>query len=187
MKQEQGKIEVAEVQPESPAAKANIRAGEVVTSVDGQTGQSVAEIARLLLRKEVGQTVKLGLNAGKPRVVEVKLIALPKFSANELAQQKLGIQLQELTPALVKALALSSQRGVVVSDVERSSSAWNAGLRRGHVVARIGGSDVNSLDDVARVLEDVPRNVNLTLLVISSTRQGNAIYEQMSVVTVTTR
>ncbi|MSR65204.1 MAG: PDZ domain-containing protein [Verrucomicrobiae bacterium] len=186
-KQEQSKIEIAEVQAESPAAKANIRAGEVVTSVDGQPAQSIADISRVLLRKEVGQTVKLGLNADKPRVVEVKLTALPKFSANELAQQKLGIQLQELTPDLGRALALSSQRGVVVSDVERNSSAWNAGLRRGHVIARIGGSDVNSLDDAARVLEDAPRKVNLTLLVISSTRQGNAIVEQVSAIAVTTR
>jgi serine protease Do len=177
--QEQGRVKVLEVQPDSPAAGASLRPGDLVARCDDAPIESVVDLQRLLLRKEAGERVKLELNDGRPRAVEVQLVPLPQYSANELAKQKLGVRFQELTTDLVRALALSSQRGVVVAEVDRNSAAWRAGLRRGHVVARIGGSDVNNLDDVARVLEDVPRNVNLTLLVISSTRQGNAIIEQM--------
>jgi S1-C subfamily serine protease len=180
-------VTIAEVQPDSPAARARLRAGLEVVRCDGNPVKSVVELQRYLLHKEAGERVKFEFNDARLGAVEVQLAALPKYSASELARQRLGVTLQELTPDLVRALALSSQRGVVVSDVERNSAAWRAGLRRGHVIARVGGSDVNSLDDVGRVLEDVPRNVSLTLLVISSTRQGNAVFEQLSVVSVTTQ
>jgi S1-C subfamily serine protease len=186
-KQAGGVVAIAEVQPDSPAARARLAAGMGVVRCDGNPVRSVVELQRHLLHKEAGHKVKLELNDERPRVVEIELVPLPKYSANELAKQRLGLRLQELTPDLVRALALSSQRGVVVADVDRNSAAWKAGLRRGHVIARVGGSDVNNLDDMARVLEDVPRNVNLTLLVISSTRQGNAILEQLSIVAVTTQ
>ena len=185
--QDRQQVRVVEVQPDSPAARAKLQPGDALVRCDGQEIESMVHLLRTLLRKEAGEKVTLDLNGGKARRVELALVPLPKYSANELAKQRLGVRFQELTPDLVRALALSSQRGVVVAEVDRGSAAWKAGLRRGHVVARVGGSDVNSLDDVARVLEDVPHNVNLTLLVISSTRQGNAIIEQLSIVTVQTQ
>ena len=185
-KQDGPRVRVAEVQPGSPASKGGVQAGDIINRLDGQPVDTLIDLQRRLLRKQLGQPAKFELNDGRLRVVDVTLTGLPKFSGNDLAKLKLGIQIQELTPDLLRALGLVSPRGVVVSEVDKNSPSWKAGLRRGHVLARIGGSDVNNLDDAARVLEDVPRNVHLTLLVISSIRQGSTIMEHMSVITVTT-
>lgn len=55
---------IREVVPNSPAAKAGIRVGDLVTSVDAEPVWNHIELAALLFRREVGSTVKIGLRRG---------------------------------------------------------------------------------------------------------------------------
>lgn len=73
--------------------------------------------------------------------------------ADDTAAERLfGLQLQDLTPELTRALGFTSNKGVLVSAVEADSPAETVGMQRGLVIYRIGKYDVNSVKQVDSIL-----------------------------------
>lgn len=68
------------------------------------------------------------------------------------AESMFGLQLQDLTNELAAALGYAGGKGVLVSAVEPDSPADKVGIERGLVIYRIGKYDVNSVQDVERLL-----------------------------------
>ena len=136
----QGRLQIADCQPGSPAAKAGLKAGDVVESVDDQAFTDLLRLQRHLIRKKAGDEVRLAL--ADKRTVPVKLAALPKLSATDLLWKKFGIAAQPLTRDLAEALGVSFTQGLLVSDVRKESPAAAAGFRRGIVITHLGGEEI---------------------------------------------
>ena len=80
----------------------------------------------------------------------------------------LGAEVQELTPELAQELELDTDSGVVVTNVQRGSLAARIGLRPGVVIARIGKTEVNSLEDFETGLQAAKEKRQLVLLIKTS-------------------
>ncbi len=180
-----GKIIVTDVQPDSPAAKAGIGAHDVVVAVDGQEFSDVLRLQRYLIHKKAGDEVKFELAGHK--IVAVKLIALPKLSVTDLMWTKFGLRVQDLTPELAQAMGFSEARGLLVSDVEKSSPAAEAGFRQGMVITHIGGEPIESADRLAEQLADVQSGEAVSMAVIISERRGNVLLQQTTSATMKAR
>jgi serine protease Do len=90
------------------------------------------------------------------------------------AERLLGLQLQNLTDDLSEALGLAQGRGVLITAVEGGSPADQVGIQRGLVLYRVGNRDVNSVQQVERMLKSVRSGatVDLTVGVVRADGSG---------------
>jgi serine protease Do len=69
---------------------------------------------------------------------------LPQLKTGKIVRGWLGIMIQDITPELAKSFGLKSSKGVIVSDVVKDSPADKAGLKRGDVILRFNGKDIEN-------------------------------------------
>jgi serine protease Do len=76
-----------------------------------------------------------------------------------------GVQVDQLTDDIRQQLGLGPEvKGVVITDVPDGSSAANAGLQRGDVIAQVNRHPVNSISDYQRLIREA-RNESVVLLI----------------------
>lgn len=148
---------VAEVTDEGPAEKAGIQAGDVIISFEGDSVRSGTQLRNRIAAMAPGSEVKLKVwREGKELELKARLESLPTElgapgSAEALppaVNELLGFQVTELSNSARQQLGLSERvRGVLVQDVEPSSSAAQAGLRPQDVILSINRSRVTNLEE----------------------------------------
>jgi Do/DeqQ family serine protease len=154
---------VAEVNPDTPAEKAGLAESDVILSVDGKEVNSISELRNTISLAGVGTEVGLKvLHESREREVEVKLAEMPqdltasrRTEGEEDSDEGLeGVVVRELSDRLRQQLDLGEDmEGVVVTDVDRTSNAWNRGLREGDVIVEIARERVRDLDDYRRLID----------------------------------
>jgi serine protease Do len=100
-----------------------------------------------VVRDSVAEFKKIAAQQGSS-----KYEAAADESSPSMAERLFGMQLQDFTPDLTEALGFASGRGVLISAVEPSSPADEAGIERGLVIYRVGKYDVNSVSQVEKLL-----------------------------------
>lgn len=141
---------VPQVEAGSAADKAGIRAGDVIVSIDGTAIHKAHDLPIKVARHTPGDKVKVGvIRDGKLRTITVTVEAMPDdqqakngSSKTDKSKVRLGMVLENLTPALASSLQTRVKKGVVVSQVNRGMAAARAGIQRGDVIYRINGRDI---------------------------------------------
>jgi serine protease Do len=153
-------VVVNSVTLDSPAARAGLSPGDVITALDGRAVEAEKEedlggFQRLVAERRPGQEVELRvLRDGNERSLRVQLAAQPKVVPEE-AESEAGFHVQEITEQIFRSERLAAREGAFVSFVARGSPAAEAGLQRGDVVLRIGDAPVGDLAGFRRALEQV--------------------------------
>src|ERR1041385_1699722 len=149
---------VAEPQPNSPAAKAGIAAGDVITAVNGKPIKGSRELAREVGMLPPGTSVKFDLlHDGTAKTVTLTLGEMPREQqANASDQHKPGQNEPHLGLALAPANEVSGAGadGVAVVGVEPGSPASDHGFKTGDVILQVGGKAVSSVKDVRSALDE---------------------------------
>jgi len=161
---------VAEPQADSPAAKAGIQSGDVITAVDGQPVKNARELARKISSMAPGTSVKLGIwRTGAEKALTLALGELPntrqaraKAEPDETSPGDLGRLGLSLAPAANVAGAGSA--GVVVTQVDPDGPAAERGFRTGDVILDVGGKTVSTPSDVRNALQEARRQGKHTIL-----------------------
>jgi serine protease Do len=160
LKQTTGAL-VSEPQTDSPAAKAGIKSGDVIITVDDTPIKDARELARRIGTMAPGASVKLGLiHAGQDKTVTLTLGTLPneKQASNVTPDQheipdsdlpKLG-----LTLAPASKVSGADGNGVVVTAVADGGVAAEHGLQVGDIILDVGGKSVATPTDVRNSLTD---------------------------------
>ncbi|HUS47914.1 MAG TPA: Do family serine endopeptidase [Phycisphaerae bacterium] len=146
----------------SPAAKAGIRPGDFIVSVNGERTGSVNELRNEVASIRPGSKVKLELyRKGEKITVEVKVEAQPAdvataFGHGEPAPattEKFGLTVATMDDELARKYGYKkSPRGVVITDVVPTSDAAEQDLREGMVILQVGGKDVQTAEDFDRAV-----------------------------------
>jgi serine protease Do len=149
---------VADVVPGSPAAKAGLLAGDVLTRFDGKTVDSSSALPVLVSLTESGRDANVELlRNGKRETKNIRLEARPNEDAAQAkaarASGGFGLSLRALTPELGRELGIDASRGALISDVAVGSAAARAGLRPGDVVLEAQGKPLGSAAELANMLE----------------------------------
>ena len=146
---------VGEVSPSGPAAKAGIRAGDMITQIDSQKIDAGADVVDYVSSRAIGTVVKLTyLRAGKMMSSAVTLGELPGADDNRVADSgKIGLGLQTLTPEIAGSLGLpAGTKGAVVTDVLPGSAAERSGIKEGEVIVEVDRKNVASIDEAIAAL-----------------------------------
>ena len=141
---------VAQVEPDSAAAKAGIKAGDVIKSVDGKTVGTIRELTRTVAAAQPGASVQVGLwRDGKEMTVTAKLGDSSKTKQASKAENKtpdakaspgsFGFSLAPLSPDSRQELGLRETiSGALIAAVEPGSPAEEQGLRAGDILQQVG-------------------------------------------------
>jgi serine protease Do len=168
---------VTQVEPDSPAGKADLKVGDVITGVDGKTVNDAGELQVEVGQKQPGTTIHLNLmREGKSETVPVTLQAMGsrdnngrESSSMENGKPRWGVGLADLTPEVRQEMQLGSNvQGAVVERVVPGSSADDAGLQRGDVITEVNRHPVHSAADVQKELANVPKGQDALVLVQSN-------------------
>jgi serine protease Do len=168
---------VTQVEPDSPAGKAGLKVGDVITELDGKKVSDAGELQVEVGQKRPGTTIKLEvMRDGKTVNLPVTLEAMGSRDkegneASEADHGKMhwGVGLSDLTPDLRQQLQAPGEvHGAVIEQVQPGSSADNAGLQRGDVIVQVNRHDVQSASDVKQALASMPKGKDALLLVWSN-------------------
>jgi S1-C subfamily serine protease len=131
-----GPLAITAVQPESPAAKAGLKEGDIIAQVDGQTPKGFIHLNEMLLAGPKRERTFTVLRQGERRTVTVALLPESTFFDAALIEKKLGVTLQELTPKLAREQGVEVAAGLLVTRVERDTPAAES-LQPGFLITSI--------------------------------------------------
>jgi serine protease Do len=145
------------VEPGSPGAHAGLREGDVITELDGRpvvdSNALRNQVAAMAPDTAVSLTV---LREGKETTLSAKLVERESATARRKAagdgdepSGRLGMAVTPLTPEVASELDLPrTEKGLVVTDVDPSGVAAEAGLQQGDVLKRVNGREVSSVSEL---------------------------------------
>jgi serine protease Do len=163
LKAEQG-ILIRSVEQDTPAARAGIEPGDVITEVDGTPVRNESHFREMIADKGPNAKVRLKvLRDGKPLTIETTLGVHPEDAQDESSRvarasdksvlERLGIGVGEMPSALQRELG--NAQGVYVQSVAPDSPAANE-LQRGDVIVSVNRTSVKTVAELERALNQVP-------------------------------
>jgi serine protease Do len=164
LKKAEGAI-VDEPQNDSPAAKAGIVAGDVITTLDGNAVKDSRTLARKIGSMAPGTSVKLGvLHDGSEKALTLALGTLSdERQANAGGSSENGAPRLGLALAPANAVGAGNQ-GVAVTAVDPDGPAADHGMQIGDVILDVAGKTVSNPSDVNKEIADLTKDGKRTVL-----------------------
>jgi Do/DeqQ family serine protease len=160
---------VSSVASSGPAAKAGIKTGDLIVSVDGTAIDDPNAFDYRFATKPLGGTAKIGiLRQGQEQIVNVPLQSLPDAPLHEVQIKGqspfVGTTVASLSPALADELRLDPQtEGVVVTGVADGSPAQSIGFQKGDIVVSVNSQKIATPDDLERLSAAGGRQWRITI------------------------
>ncbi len=161
---------VANVTADSPAARAGLKAGDLIVSVDGQDVDDPNAFDYRFATKALGGSARLGvLRAGREQTATIALQKAPETPRDEITIRSRspfsGVKIANLSPALADELQLQNvEQGVAIVDVDAGSYASNLGFQRGDVIEEVNGERITKTGDVERLTGTPNRSWRIIIL-----------------------
>ncbi len=171
------------VDPGSPAARAGLRAGDVVLTLNGQKldgryPEQLPPIQQTIASLPVGAKVVLVVKSGLQTVtLTMQTEKLESRVGEEWAFEKWGLSVRQVTRAFARENQLTDESGVVVLGVQPGYPAAEAGLARGDIITKVGNAPIAELGKLKGIyagyeakpepqLVEAQRNRRISLYVI---------------------
>jgi serine protease Do len=168
---EEAGVEVTRIAPDSPAEKAGIKTGDVLTQYNGQRVEGMDQFSRMVRETPAGREVRIGiLRNGSAQTISAKIAARPLITGQlvpaptalpafdyrfpDMPQSRmtwrsaiLGIDVETLEGQLAEFFGV--KEGVLVRMVNKDSPADKAGIRAGDVIVRLDDVKVATPADIS--------------------------------------
>lgn len=164
LKEAQG-IVVGSVQPETPAAEAGLREGDVIKTLNGEPIETYTKFRTKIATSKPGTEISLGIiRNNQSQTLDVTLGELPddqvassqRPQRDQDLEEQLGFSAQNLTPDLAERLDLQpGQDGIVVTGISRGSNAYQKGLREGDVITSVSKNPIKNVSDFNEELNKI--------------------------------
>jgi serine protease Do len=163
---------VADVSKGSPAAKAGLKSGDVILAFNGRNTSDPGQLRNIVAMSTPGTKVPVQiLRDNKKREVTIELGELPReqtaarAGAETPAPAQVGFNVQNLTPEIAQQLGYKDTEGVIVTQIDPRSAAYQAGVRRGMVIREVNHQEVNNIQDFRQAVQKAEQEKQLLMLV----------------------
>lgn len=181
MKEERGVL-VADVIEGSPAEKAGLQRGDIITDFEGKSVDEPYQIRNMVANTEPGQIVEIKIvRENRKETKKVTIGDLPsemqKPSAQRYDNLLQGVVVRDLTPELYDRLNLPGKlSGVVVVEIDQNSPSATI-LLPGDVIQEINRQKINSVKEYEGVVSGISPGADILLLVF---RGGSSVFVTLS-------
>lgn len=167
----------------SPAQDTGLQVGDVIVSLDGNPVRDFMSFRSQVAMKRPGTTIELGIiRDGDERTVPLTLgdrnDAPEAVGAGEISEpeelefkEDMGFTIQTLTPDLAEEFQFEDNRGVLVTDVDSDSGAFQRGLRPGMLIVEVNRTTVRNVDEFNQAIEAASGKSSVLMLVKSKWRE----------------
>jgi serine protease Do len=164
---------IASVTPDSPASRAGLKEGDVVTAVNGRPVETGSDLQVIVSEDAPGSKIQLNvMRNGHPENVDLTVGEYHKnqevatAAKDESGHARLGIAISDLTPDVRQQLHLDSDlQGVAVAQVQPGSPAEDAGLTGGDVILEVNRKPVTSAEQFRNEVKSLPAGKDMLLRV----------------------
>lgn len=158
---------IVDVQADTPAEKAGLKSGDIITKIDTTTIRDPRHLQLTVTRLTPGTEAKVDyLRDGKPASVKVKLTALPgqKRAGGDRSETPdtkdigvlNGVGVGDISAELREQLNLSRRiEGAIITAVEPDSPSARAGLREGDIILELDRRPVRNADEAVKLSEEI--------------------------------
>jgi serine protease Do len=151
---------VSEPQPDGPAAKAGVQAGDVITAVNGETVSDPRDLAKKVAAISAGKNAELTVwHKGAAKTISVAVQPYPQDEqqANAAPQSE-----DQATPSALDDYGLTVMpsddgKGVVVTDVDRQGDAADKGITTGDIIVSVNNKPVKTGADINTAIADASK------------------------------
>lgn len=157
---------ITQVSPDSPAAKAGFKAGDVILKYNGTPISRTGELLNYLNRTQPGQTVQLEvLRDDKPKVITATLATAPdetpaKSDSTAVMKARkgpiLGVAIRGLSEQEKNKLSLKG--GVYIEDVTSGGLAAQSRIIPGDIITQVNNKKINTPNDFVDAVSDLQKN-----------------------------
>src|SRR5437660_318385 len=156
-------IAIEGVAPGSPAGKAGLQPGDVITAVNGNPVHKGNDLVNPIAQTPIGGKVRVTYMRDRQQkevtlTVEDRIKVFPERAGRNDDQPgepgaiEFGLRVEELTPERARRVGLEGRRGVLVTEVEPASIAGDIGFTRGDVIGEVNHEPVASVADYRRAV-----------------------------------
>ena len=166
-----GGVLIGDVSPDTPAARAGLKKGDVILQINGQPIDARNQLQVQIAQMAPGTPVKLQIwRNGATQNVSLNLGELPETAEKEGPGETSGgalegVEVQNLTPDISQELNLApGTHGVVVTSVDQASPAAAAGLSRGDVIQEVNHKPISNTGEFQQALSGADKQPVLLLV-----------------------
>lgn len=167
---------VAQVLPDSPAEKAGLQVGDVITDFNGKALANSSVLPPLVGASRIdrpadvtiirnGEKMNVKVAIGELPTEEQLQLGMAKPKREEIKDNRLGIVVSALTEAQRNRLELKNSVGVMVDSVAPDSAAYDAGIRKGDVIVMLNQEEVASPDALRQQIKRLSKGKSVAVLV----------------------
>ena len=158
---------VSDIMAGSPAEKAGIKQGDVITRFAGKEIRDARQLQLVVADTPIGQKVDVEVfRDGKPLTIPVTLASTDSASARQPKSTEpqsgwFGLTVEELP----KNMRISGLSGVIVTGVEPDGVAAGAGIQRGDIIVSVNQKRIANLNDYGKAMKEAERKGSVAILV----------------------
>ena len=167
---------VSDVQPDSPAEKAGVKAYDVITAVNGETITNSSDLTVKIASVPVGKTATIEIvRSGKPKSLTVSVAERPLADGvnprgGKRGEPK-GASFDEYG-FRADNTSVNGRKTVVISDIAYGSPAANSGLMRGDVILDVAGKEIHTTGELEKTIKAV-KSASIMIRVKRTDQSGN--------------
>jgi len=161
---------VATVREKTPAARAGLKTGDLIMTIDGQAVDDQNAFDYRFATKALGGQAQLGIvRGGKEGKLTIALETAPDTPRDEIVIRArspfMGMKVANISPALADELRIdTSAEGVVVLEIASGSLAQSLGFQPGDVIAAVNDEKIARTRDLDRLAKDATRRWAITIV-----------------------
>ncbi len=161
---------VASVVPNGPAAKAGLKASDLITAIEGQTVEDPNAFDYRFATRPLGGTAQIDVQRqGKPIRLTVPLETAPDSGRDEIVLTSRspfqGAKVANISPAVADEMRLDADtQGVVMTEVGADTTAASVGFQKGDIILAVNNRKIGKTSDLEQATRESARVWRITLL-----------------------